>query len=118
MADGTNRYAYVGDNPVNRVDPSGTHCCSCWEYILLSYRWCRTHHTDWGCVWNCIIDLAGNNQGLVNLRWTIMGWICAGSTAGEISSRACAVAFGACLGIRIGGCIDTCTPRQGCWYGG
>jgi len=40
MADGTNRYAYVGDNPVSRVDPSGRERWWSWmcRALILALR--------------------------------------------------------------------------------
>jgi len=107
MIDSPNPYTYARNNPASCIDPSGSHACSWWEYIVIGYWWCRTHHTDWGCVLNCVITLSGNRQWIFNWCWFIAGAVCAFGR----EPRACAIALAACVGIEIGMCIDTCTPR-------
>jgi RHS repeat-associated protein len=106
MLDGPNVYTYVKDNPVNKVDPSGEHACAWWEWIVWGSLWCTTHHTDWGCVLNCMISGGPFNNAVFNWCWFTSGAVC-----WRFPNAGCAYAFAACLGIGIGVCITRCTPR-------
>jgi len=77
MADGKNRYAYVGNSPVDRVDPSGEWHCSWRNPCILG---CNIFYLNTGCVlflvgifaWqatSCLLCLACIYTGMIFFAW-------------------------------------------------
>ena len=122
FADGPNLYAYVGDNPANRMDPSGK---GCW----LGGRWCWVRTTSYSIDWAYFSACMG-----VPLQSLTVGiFVCLGACVVvckiPILNKLCSLcaqgcAFGALVGLgtSIGVCLwnsirtsTTWERRYICW---
>jgi len=78
MADGTNRYAYVGNNLVNRADPSGHQKGITTVRVNVGDAWIGSlaaAYVDPGCVVGCTVDVGGLFDLLLG-EGILEVWVC------------------------------------------
>lgn len=90
MVDGTNLYAYVGNNPVNRVDPSGT-------------GWVYTGHVNCAGLQACVRSKVNYDPGVACLV------VCGAAVA------ACIILIATVVGAPV--CPIALAACGACWVG-